>query len=117
MMKFSTPEQEEQSDKARAEAAVASKPKFDKKPGKPIPAHVMKKFKEKNAKSSLESNIRKNVDIINEMLEAHGELKYYLIPFCSRELAVAITEKFRKSGWTVAATIVGDDACFTITLD
>lgn len=87
------------------------------KRGKPLPAHVLKKFQEKNAQTAFLSQVRKIIDDFNEHLESVGELRNRRLPGCANTIAEAVAEHFRKAGWTVTLTVVDDTCIFNIRLD
>lgn len=104
------------SERERARAAEGFPPKV---PGEPLPAHVLRKFKEKNDKAAFDAKVMRIVDEANEILEKNSELRNWRYESVSTEMGKEVKRRFEKAGWKVEVSY--SDApiscSFTITLD
>lgn len=96
-----------------------SERRVKKKTGEPIPAHVVRKFKEANDKAAFDARVRELVDFFNEFLEKRS-MANHRVTQMNENLTRAVEERFTKAGWKVAVTAHDQgysEVTFTITLD
>jgi hypothetical protein len=84
---------------------------------KPLPAHVLKKFKEQNAQTSFLAQVRQIISEFDAQLESQGEISSRRLSNCPDTVVEAVREHFRGKGWEVRVIRENNAHIFCVFVD